>query len=175
MESWRPIIGFEGMYEVSSCGGVRSLPRVVTRKDGIAMRVRGKTLSTRINNDGYICVQLSIHDKPKDIKVHRAVAQAFLDNPYDKPEVNHKDEDKQNNNVDNLEWCDHSYNSNYGTRGSRISKNSFKRPVVATNPEKEFFFESTAEAARYFEVSSESVRQAAIYGWKCKGYTIRFD
>ena len=113
-EEWRSVVGYEGLYEVSNTGQVRSLDRYVKGK---SYRLhKGKVLSPGKNSRGYLSAVLSYNGKHKAITVHRLVAEAFLPNPDNLPEINHKDEDKTNNSVDNLEWCDRSYNNNYGTR-----------------------------------------------------------
>ena len=114
-EIWRPIEGYEGLYEVSNTGLIRSLDRFVGNRN----RIKGKILSIRIEKDGYCSVALSKDGKIKRYKIHRLVAQAFLQNPDNLPQVNHKDEDKLNNSVENLEWCTAKYNINYGTRQER--------------------------------------------------------
>lgn len=104
-EEWRPVVGFEGLYEVSSLGNVKSL-------------CAGRWKSTMMRKPvpdvhGYQTVNLKKDGKYKNVKIHRLVAMAFLDNPNEWPEVNHKDEDKTNNRVENLEWCTRQYNQNY--------------------------------------------------------------
>ena len=113
IEEWRPIEGYEGLYEVSNLGRVRSLDRFYYRLH------KGKVLSPTKDRYGYLTVTLNCNGKSKTIKIHRLVAQAFLPNPDNLPQVNHKDEDKTNNNVDNLEWCTAKYNVNFGTRQER--------------------------------------------------------
>ena len=123
-EIWRPVVGYEGLYEVSSYGRVRSLDRYVKGK---SYRLhKGKVLSPGKNSRGYLSIVLSYNGKHKIITVHRLVAQAFLPNPDNFLEINHKDEDKTNNNVTNLEWCDHKYNVNYGTRNIRAKETAIK-------------------------------------------------
>ena len=112
-EIWRPVVGYEGLYEVSNIGRVRSLDRFYYRLH------KGKVLSPTKDRYGYLTVTLNCNGKSKTIKIHRLVAQAFLPNPDNLPQVNHKDEDKTNNNVDNLEWCTAKYNVNFGTRQER--------------------------------------------------------
>ena len=114
-EEWRPISGYEGLYDVSSQGRVRSwAPRGRTHKEP-------KILVPISFPSGYHFVGLWKDHKEKTVKVSRLVAQAFIPNPDNLPCVNHKDENKGNNCVDNLEWCDVKYNSNYGTRNARLS------------------------------------------------------
>lgn len=114
-EIWKPVVGYEGLYEVSNIGRVKSLPRKGTTK-------KEKILRQYNNGDNYIMVFLSKNDIRKKEKVHRLVASAFMPNPNNFPCVNHKDEDRQNNNIDNLEWCTYEYNLNYGTRIKKCSK-----------------------------------------------------
>ena len=103
MEEWKNVIGYEGLYEVSNKGNVRNVRR-------------NTLLKLSKTNDGYIQVHLYKNGIRTGFKVHRLVAQAFIPNPDNLPEVNHKDEDKTNNNVTNLEWCTAKYNVNYGHR-----------------------------------------------------------
>ena len=112
-EIWKPIEGYEGLYEVSNLGRVRSLDRFYYRLH------KGKVLSPTKDRYGYLTVTLNCNGKSKTIKIHRLVAQAFLPNPDNLPQVNHKDEVKSNNCVDNLEWCSAKYNVNFGTRQER--------------------------------------------------------
>ena len=114
IEEWRPIEGYEGLYEVSNTGKVRSVDRYVKYSNGQIHLHKGKVLSPVKSNFGYLLVSLCCNGKYKSISVHRLVAQAFIENPDNLPEINHKNEDKTNNSVDNLEFCDRSYNNNYG-------------------------------------------------------------
>ena len=174
-EIWKAVSGFEGLYEVSNIGNVRSLDRTVTRKDGVVVSFKGKQLLPRLNHDGYLQVQISKCNKCKTVKVHRLVADAFMPNPLSLPEINHKDENKTNNAVTNLEWCSHKYNSCYGTRGERIGE-KISKPLYAYVPGNvipTLRFKSISAAARHFEVTPESVRQALLYGWKCRGYILK--
>lgn len=102
-ESWRDIEGYEGMYQVSDKGNVRSLDRTVVSKLGIARRVSGRLLKTA-NVRGYECICLAKDGERPMFKVHRLVAKAFVPGCSDGMQVNHKDGDKTNNSAENLEW-----------------------------------------------------------------------
>lgn len=119
-EEWRDVPGYEGLYQVSNLGNVRSVGRCITDTH-CTRRFSGRRLKQFVNR-GYKVVTLSKQGVLKQIKVHRLVAEAFIPNPESYPEVNHKDENKANNLVGNLEWCDGKYNSNYGTRIARIAE-----------------------------------------------------
>lgn len=106
-EKWCPICGYEGIYEVSNLGRVRSLARTVIRSDGQKTTVREKILSGNKNTDGYLQCKLCKDGKYITVRVHRLVATAFVPNPYNLPEVNHIDTDRTNNCASNLEWASH--------------------------------------------------------------------
>ena len=101
---------YEGRYMVDSRGNVFSLKR-------------NRVMTPCKSNNGYLQVHLTKDGKMKSFKIHRLVAMAFIPNPYNLPQVNHKDEDKYNNHVDNLEWCTQSYNLNYNDGQKRRAKN----------------------------------------------------
>lgn len=109
-ETWRDIAGYEGMYQVSNLGRVRSLDR--TDKRG--RKWSGKVLAPIKTKLGYLHIHLLSDGKPETAKIHRLVAESFIPNPDNLPEINHKDENKANNVVTNLEWCDRRYNTTYG-------------------------------------------------------------
>lgn len=121
-EEWRDIKGFEGLYQISNMGNVKSLERTVWNSRGYYVTVPERIRKARKNRYGYLYVALWKEGKRKQYMIHRLVASAFLNNADNLPEINHKDEDKTNNTVDNLEWCDRSYNCNYGTRNKKISE-----------------------------------------------------
>ena len=121
VEIWKDICGFEGYYEVSNLGRVRSVDREVIDKGGRHQVKKGIVLKSRYDRQGYEIVSLSINRQYSTKCVHRLVAEAFVPNLYNLPQVNHKDEDKSNNVPDNLEWCTAKYNANYGDRNKKVA------------------------------------------------------
>lgn len=126
-EIWKDVKGFEGVYQVSNLGRVKSLKRVVRDNRGyrtVRERILQNVLSRGRNVVGFV-----INGAVKKIYVYRLVAEAFLPNPDNLPFVNHKDENPSNDRVDNLEWCTPEHNCNHGTRNERISKSQKKKKV----------------------------------------------
>ena len=138
MEVWRDVVGYEDLYEVSNMGRVRSKPRrllVHRGRDTYWIDVGGKVVSGQERRHGYLSVCLygrpSRNGRFTQKSIHRLVAEAFLQNPNNYTEVNHKDENKKNNCVDNLEWCNHCYNSNFGTRNARLGATNTNNPKTS--------------------------------------------
>lgn len=122
MEIWKDIKWYKGLYQISNMGRVKSLERNVVRGRGGLYKIEEKILKSDKNRDGYLFVHLCKNGKRKHHLIHRLVAQAFIPNPHNLQQVNHRDENKTNNRVENLEWCDAKYNMNYGTSIERIIK-----------------------------------------------------
>ena len=123
-EVWHSVVGYEGLYEVSNKGVVRSLDRTINNHP-----YPGKVLAIKYLK-GYAAVHLCDHQhRAKHKTIHRIVAEAFIPNPYNLPEVNHKDEKPKNNCVENLEWCTTLYNIRYGTGIERSA--SYKRKRIS--------------------------------------------
>ena len=123
-ELWLPIEGYEGLYEVSDRGRVRSLGRIVEfKKFGKSVKSlkKGKVLDP-VKRDEYLGVCLSKDGVRISHLIHRLVARVFIPNPNNYPQINHKDEDKFNNCANNLEWCTAKYNDNYGNRNKKLSE-----------------------------------------------------
>lgn len=127
-EIWVDVPNCEGLYQVSNFGNVKSLGRYVRASDklGGCRKKKESLLKFEVCKNGYLRVILNTDGGRKHFLVHRLVAEAFIPNPQNMPQINHKDEDKTNNSVDNLEWCDAKYNNNYGERTKRASIAKFK-------------------------------------------------
>lgn len=128
-EIWKPILGYEGLYEVSNYGNIRScglLRKRMTRWGTMSTYYRKPhMMAVSKCSNGYLFVTLSKENKTKEMKlVHRLVDEAFLPNPNNLPCVNHKDESRTNDHVDNLEWCDFSYNQRYGSHSEKNVESS---------------------------------------------------
>ena len=130
-EIWKDIKGYEGLYQISNTGKVKSLERLVpTKIKGTFQKIKEKIRKTTLTTAGYEYVVLSKNGKNKTLLVHRLVAETFLDNPENKKCVNHKDENKSNNNVYNLEWCDYEYNNTYKNIHLRRNTDNITRKVI---------------------------------------------
>lgn len=121
-EIWKDIAGYEGLYQVSNLGNVKSLKRLVPIKSSKKKLFPVEEKILKPVKARYCIVRLSKNGKHQNYSVHRLAASAFIPNPLNLPIINHKDENKQNNNVENLEWCDVKYNSNYGTAKQKLSQ-----------------------------------------------------
>ncbi len=124
-EIWKDIKGYEGLYQVSNLGKVKRLSRIMIDSLGRKINISEKILkpSFTTKNNGYYLVKLTKNKKSKMYLLHVLVAKNFIPNPLGLPQVNHKDENKLNNSLNNLEWCTVKYNNNYGTKRERLSKN----------------------------------------------------
>lgn len=122
-EIWKPIRGYVGLYEVSNYGRIKSLTRFKKSSHGSVSKVEGRILN--LSTSKYSYKQITLHDengKMKSWRVHRLVAEAFIPNPYNLPQINHKDSNPANNVVSNLEWCDAKYNNSRQHRLDALGK-----------------------------------------------------
>ena len=141
MEEWRDIKGYEGKYMVNNLGRVKSLNYRNTGKEGI--------MEPHDNGKGYLRVQLCKDGKGKWYRINRLVAQAFLPNPNNLPEVNHIDKDKTNNKVENLEWCTTQYNVEYSKAKAVIGIDKVSGLILK--------FPSIMEAERQTGISNKHI------------------
>ena len=154
MEQYKDIEGYEGIYQVSNDGNVKSLNYNHTGNERI--------LRPAVNRSRYLYVILCKDGKIKSHQVHRLVAQAFLPNIENLPQVNHKDEVKTHNCVENLEWCTHEYNQNYGTRNARIAEAQINRTDQSIPID---MLTKSGELIRQFPSSHETERWLRINGF----------
>jgi hypothetical protein len=185
-EVWKWIDGYMNMYQVSNFGRVRSVNRDVYCEvsPNKLQHIFGTVLKQGTNHKGYPIVYLSKDGKQKTITVHRLVAKAFIENPFSLPQVNHKDGCKTNNYVNNLEWCDNSYNQRHayanGMQPSYEESNGRGRPArsvamldLNTN-EVLRTFKTLASVKRETGINQFNVRSVCLgfrnhaggYGWK---------
>lgn len=155
MEIFKDIKGYEGLYQVSNLGNVKALG------NGGSNASKERILKPAKDKKGYLMVWLCKEGKRKMCKVHRLVGMVFLSNPNNLPEINHRDEDKTNNNVTNIEWCDRGYNVNYGTRNQKVSKQVL---CVETNK----IYPSTMEVQRELGFANQNISKCC--NGKCKTY-----
>ena len=157
----KDVVGYESLYAVTSCGKVWS-------------HRSNKFLKPSADKDGYLIVNLHKNGKVKCFRVHRLVATAYLLNPDNLPQVNHKDECKTNNCLQNLEWCNAKYNNNYGTHNEKVS-NSLKIPILQYDLDGNFIREWSSATDVGREVQSHIChclngdhKTALGYIWKYK-------
>lgn len=178
-EIWKPVKDYEGLYEVSNYGNVKSLNRVETVGKLIRIR-KERILKPCVNSKGYLQVGLCKNGKITNKLIHRLVAEAFIPNTDNLQQVNHKGENKQNNCVWQLEWCTNKYNSNYGTRNERIRKRNtngkLSKPVSQYTLDGNYIkeFSSTMEVQRQLGYAQANIslccngKYKHAYGYKWK-------
>lgn len=162
-EVWKPIPGYEGLYEVSNKGRVKSIKKVIVDSIGRKRTIHERIRKATQTNKGYLRVMLcDSKGNNKLLRVHRLVAEAFIPNPENKPQVNHKDEDKTNNHVENLEWMTAKENLNFGTRNARSAK-SRSKPVAQYTKDGKLvkIWQSTREAGRELNISNGNISSVA--------------
>ena len=156
-EVWKDILGFEGHYQVSNLGRVKSI------------KFRTERILKPANNGyGYLFVKLCKNGEQKKFKVHRLLCQAFLPNPNNLPDVNHKDENPSNNRVENLEWCDCKYNNNYGSHNQKVfektTNGKLSKPVLQYTKDGIFVKEwkSTHDVERILEYAHSYISACCL-------------
>lgn len=125
-EIWKDIKGYERMYQISNYGRIKSLSRFINsckQYSSIGYYSKEKIKKQSVSKTGYYICTLCKNGKTRTFKVHRLIAEAFIDNPNNLPIINHKDGNKLNNSIDNLEWCDYSYNNKEAYRQGLRERN----------------------------------------------------
>lgn len=157
-EIWKDVIGYEEQYQVSNLGNIRSKDRTIVDCLGRKRTLKSQKIRIQTSRIGYKQVLLHKDGKTKTCLVHRLVAEAFIPKAKaNKSEINHKDENKANNVVDNLEWCDHKYNINFGTRTEKTSKRVYQ---YTKDKKKVNEFQSAWEAHRQLGYDQASICRA---------------
>ena len=180
-EIWKDIKGYEGIYQVSNLGRVKSLDREMTYSNGSSRKFKGRVLKQTLKASGYLCVKLCARSESKDKKTyntHQLVAKAFIPNPNNYPCINHISEVKTVNTVDNLEWCTYTYNNAYGNHNKRVSE-TLGIPIVATNikTNKKLLFLSNVSCALFLGCKNTGAVVACIKhrerNHTVKGHTVK--
>lgn len=177
-EVWKDIEGYEGLYQISNFGNVKSLDRKVNAKNNKKRLIKGTFLKLRFNNRNYNIVSLYKNNIQEVRFIHRLVAETFIPNPENKPEVNHIDGDKQNNKIDNLEWCTRTENNKHAWKtglnkvsdnqkkaAAQSAKKRFSKKIIQYDLKGNFIkeWDSMSEAQRQLNIWHESI------GKCCKG------
>ena len=178
-EIWKDIVGYEGLYQVSNLGRVKSLSKFhCTSKNysSLGYWSKEKILKPIIGVQGYLYVNLYKNKKHNFKRIHILVAQSFIKNPNKFSMVNHKDENVMNNVVSNLEWCDNKYNLNYGTAQERKAQ-KHNKPILQFDLNGNFIkeYESITQASKELNIKIDYISSCCLgRRRKTKGYVFKF-
>lgn len=169
-EIWKDIEGYEGLYQISNLGRVKSLERWVTANWGKTKKLSKQLIKEKIrkisyNSNGYALVVLAKQGKNKTYLLHRLVASAFVDNPNNLTIVNHKDENPSNNRYDNLEWCDYTYNNTYRDIHLKRNVDNVARKIIQYDLDMNEIkrWNIASDAAKYYDIALSNILKC------CKG------
>ncbi|CYW53522.1 TPA: HNH endonuclease [Streptococcus suis] len=179
-ENWKDIVGYEGYYQVSDFGRVRSLDREITKKDGRTMVVRGRVMEGTIKDNGYIQISLWKENKGQSFYLHRLVILAFSDSePLET--VNHIDGNKRNNNFRNLEWASYRDNNVHAIKNG-LNSTKHRRNKRGSIPVLQFDlnanlvkqYPSMRQAHRETGIDCTAIGHSIKKGWKAGGYIWKY-
>ena len=164
MQIWKDISGYEGYYQISNFGKIKSLSRILKN------RLKKETiLKQSVNNHGYVACELRFNNKSKRILVHRIIAEAFIENTHNKPFINHINGIKNDNRIENLEWVTHSENVKHaydiGIKKSKNGKNHYAAKIVL-NLENGIFYDTLKEAAFFNNINYGTLKSALFFKTK---------
>ena len=145
---WKDILNYEKIYKISNFGEIYS--------------IKNNMILKPVLKNGYSYVSLNKNGKCKTFRVHKLVAMAFIPNPNDLPCINHKDENKLNNRVDNLEWCTYKYNNNYGKKREEIYQMNINGEILRK-------WKNVKEASKTLKISESGIRKCINYDGKTSG------
>ena len=174
MEEWRDIKGYEGIYQVSSLGRIKSLSREIKNGKNTTKKSKERILKPRCNTKrrGYYEIGLYKNNKEKRYKVHRLVAEAFMENNFNKSEVNHKNGNKADNSVENLEWVTSEENKKHAWDNNLCNANHRKQKILCNETGE--VFNSVIECANNMEIDRSSIfKQLRGKRKTVKGYTFK--
>lgn len=176
MEIWKDIKNYEGLYQVSNLGKIKSIDRMVNCKDNYSKKILGRYLCFTQDKDGYLMCSLWKKNKGQTVKVHRVVCSSFKENIESKPQVNHIDGDKKNNNIENLEWVNNSENNKHAYKIG-LKKPCQKKAVYVYNLNMDllFSFDNIHEASRVTNVDRSNLTKVCKGEFKqCKGLIFKY-
>ena len=169
-EIWKDIKDYEGLYKVSNLGRVKSLDIV----DRLNRTFKGKIRKAKFNNRGYEQIALYKNGNQKYFLVHRLVAQAFIPNPDNLPQVNHLDQNNKNNNSINLEWCTNNYNAHFGDRIARCGI-KHRKAITAYKGDAKLCFDSITVAQKSLGIATGAISAAIRRNGTAKGYRFEYS
>lgn len=170
-EVWKDIKGYERLYQISNFGNVRSLDRVFYQKNPwgfcSTFKYKGRKISPTTNRNGYYYVDLTNRQKRKRFYVHRLVAESFIPKDCNRPHINHKDLNKKNNNVENLEWCSREENMRHAVKNNAIKYKSKEVRCIETGK----IFKSVSAASKIINRHPHNLRSTINgYSHTCAGF-----
>lgn len=177
-EIWKPVVGYEGLYEVSSYGNVRSLDRVVTKRNGVNHTVVGRVLSERISNKGYRIASIrDAHKQPKTYSVHRLVMEAFCGKRPVGKEINHIDGNRLNNRLENLEYVTHTENMKHAFENNLMNVTARSKKVLIYNETgtKIAEYYSAREAGRELGIDGSYIAKSCRNGTKIRNLEFKYE